>query len=294
MLTPMRIVIATSAAYRDLAAGDRLYRDALGRRGATVAAGVWTDGLAPFRGADLVVIRSTWDYHRDLARYRAWLDALETAGISVANPVALVRWNLEKSYLDALAAQGIAVPAQRLVPCELDAARGALAETGWAQAVAKPAVGASGHGVSLVEPATLEAQWPMLAAAVAPHRLVLQEFVPEIRAEGQLCYVFLGGRFAHAVRHLPRAGEFRINSVFAPTRTVVEPPAADIAAAARVLAALPLAPLYARIDMVRQSGRQLLLEAEVHEPGLQFDLVPASAERFAEATLAWAEGAAAR
>jgi glutathione synthase/RimK-type ligase-like ATP-grasp enzyme len=282
-----RIVIATSTDYPDLAPGDQLYRTALRRRGAEVEVGVWSEGIALFRAADLVVIRSTWGYYRALDRYREWLDALEQARVRVANPIPLLRWNLEKIYLDDLHAAGIAMPAQHVLPCERDAARAALAATGWRLAVAKPSVGASGHGVMLVEPATLDAVWDELAAAVAPHRLVLQAFVPEIRTEGQISYVFIGGAFAHATRHRPRAGEFRINSRFQPERTVIAPSAADIDDAARVVATLPVPPLFARIDMVCQAGRQLLLEAEVHEPGLHFDLLPASADILARETLAW-------
>jgi glutathione synthase/RimK-type ligase-like ATP-grasp enzyme len=282
-----RIVIATSTDYPDLAPADQLYRTALRQRGAEVEVGVWSEGIAPFRAADLVVIRSTWGYYRALDRYRGWLDALERTHVSVVNPLPLLRWNLEKTYLDELATAGIPTPAQHVLPCDRDTARAILAASGWSCAVAKPSVGASGHGVMLVEPSTLDAAWPELAAAVAPHRLVLQAFVPEIRTVGQVSYVFIGGAFAHATRHRPRAGEFRINSRFQPERMVIVPPAADIDDAARVVAALPVPPLFARIDMVRQAGRQLLLEAEVHEPGLHFDLLPASADILARETLAW-------
>lgn len=282
-----RLMLATSAAYPDLTPADKLYRAALERRGAEVETGVWSDDRAGFRDADLVIIRSTWDYHRDLHAYRAWLDSLEQAGTAVANPVSLVRWNLEKTYLDELAAAGIPVPAQHVVPCDLEAACQTLAKAGWKQAVAKPSVGASGHGVELVTAATLDAVWNELATAVSPHKLVLQEYVSEIRTEGQTSYVFLGGRFSHAVRYRPRSGEFRINSKFEPEREVITPPESDIEDAARVIDALPVSSLYARIDMVWREEGQLLLEAEVNEPGLLFQYVPAAADAFAIETLAW-------
>jgi glutathione synthase/RimK-type ligase-like ATP-grasp enzyme len=289
-----RIVIATSADYPDLAPADQLYRTALRQRGAAVGVGVWSEGSAPFAAADLVVIRSTWGYYRDLGGYRRWLDALERSGVAVVNPLSLLRWNLEKTYLGELGAAGIPIPAQHVLPRERQAAHDVLAATGWRQAVAKPSVGASGYGIMLVEPGSLDTVWDELAAAVAPHRLMLQEYVPEIRTAGQVSYVFIGGDFAHATRHRPRAGEFRINSRFQPERTVMVPSAAEIAAAARVVAALPVAPLFARIDMVQQAGRQLLLEAEVHEPGLHFDLVPTSADLLARETLRWLQARAER
>ena len=281
------LVLATCAAYPELSDSDSRYRDALAARGATVGAAAWNDGVAPFRGADLVVIRSTWDYHRDLAGYRAWLDGLEAAGLRVANPPPLVRWNLDKGYLAELAAAGIAVPAFRAVARERDAVRVVLRETGWPVAVVKPSVGASAHGVSLVTPDSLDAEWRAIAAAAAPHPLIVQDFVPGIRDDGQVSYVFLGGAFSHAVRHQPRPGEFRINSRYGPRLEVIAPAPGAVAEAARAVAALPAEPLYVRVDMVRQGDRQLVLEVEVNEPALLFQLVPEAADRFAAATLAW-------
>ncbi len=282
-----RIMLATGGEFPDLSPSDQRYAEALRVLGATVAAAPWTAGLAPFAGADLVVIRSCWDYHRSLAAYRAWLDGLEAPGIAVANPPALIRWNLEKTYLDELAAAGVPVPRQFAIDRDPDALRAVFSATGWAEAVVKPAAGASGHGVTLATPASLDRLWPEIAAAAAPHRLLVQEFVPAVRESGQASFVFLGGRYSHAMRFHPSGGDFRINARFAPRLSVVDPPPAEIAAAARVLAALPLAPLYARIDMVGEGGTMVLLEVEVNEPGLLFQHVPEGAPRFAEATMAW-------
>jgi hypothetical protein len=52
-----------------------------------------------------------------------------------------------------------------------------------------------------------------------------------------------------------------------------------------VLAALPELPLYARVDGVLRDGRLLLMELELIEPGLALNVDPASADRFAAATL---------
>lgn len=281
------VALATCNAFPELTPSDTAYAEALNARGVQTRDAPWQAGVEPFRGSDLVVIRSAWDYHRDVAAYRDWLDGLESTGLRVANPLPLVRWNLDKSYLDDLAAAGIPTPGQRTVPRDLAAVRSALAGSSWPQAVLKPSVGASGHGVELVSTDTLDRQWPGLEAATAPHRIVLQAFVPEIREHGQVSYVFLGGRFSHAVRFVPAGGDFRINSRFEPTRERIEAQAEEIAAAARVVAALPVPPLYARIDMVQQGDRLLLLEAEVNEPGLLFQYVPEAASEFARATVEW-------
>ena len=282
-----KVMLATCATYPDLTESDGSYADALTRRGADVGFSPWQTGLDPFLGADLVVIRSAWDYHREIDAYRRWLNGLEAEGLCVANPLPLVRWNLEKSYINDLSAAAIPTPVQHIVPCDLAAVRTVLETTGWSQAVVKPIVGASGHGVELVTPDTLDGLWPTVDAAMTPHAVVVQEFVPEIREHGQVSFVFLGGRFSHAVRFLPAGGDFRLNAPVEPTIEPVDVDRDEIAAAANVVAALPIQPLYARIDTVRQGERLLLLEAEVNEPGLLFQYVPEAAEVFADATLEW-------
>ena len=77
-------------------------------------------------------------------------------------------------------------------------------------------------------------------------------------------------------------------ALFAPEEISVRTPAADeLEAGERVLRALPFeAPLYARIDLIRDgAGRSLLLELELTEPSLFFARAPGSAERCARALL---------
>ena len=52
----------------------------------------------------------------------------------------------------------------------------------------------------------------------------------------------------------------------------------------RIVAALPLAPLYARIDLIRlDDGSLALMEVEVIEPDLYVDQEPEAPARLAEA-----------
>lgn len=95
--------------------------------------------------------------------------------------------------------------------------------------------------------------------------------------------MFVKGAPTHAVLKRPAAGEFRVQPRLGGTTEVREAPAAVVAAAQRVLAALPASPLYARIDGVERASGFTVMEVEVNEPGLFFDLAPAAAERFAVA-----------
>ena len=74
--------------------------------------------------------------------------------------------------------------------------------------------------------------------------------------------------------------------LFAPERITPRDPGADeLRVAERVLESLPFAaPLYARIDLIRDStGAPTLLELELTEPSLFFAYASGAAERFTAA-----------
>ncbi len=72
---------------------------------------------------------------------------------------------------------------------------------------------------------------------------------------------------------------------FGGSSSAERPGPALIAAARRALDALPVPPLYIRVDGVETRRGFVVMEVEAHEPGLFFGLAPAAAEAFAEAIL---------
>jgi glutathione synthase/RimK-type ligase-like ATP-grasp enzyme len=277
------IILATAADQPDITPSDQLYAEALRRRGAIVRGAPWNGPSQAFDGADAVVLRSTWGYYREPEAFRAWTEAV-AARTRLFNPIALVRWNLRKDYLDKLAAAGVRVPLSHLVPATTAEVAAVFRARGWQRAVVKPATGASGYFVDLVTPDEVAALVGRLPEEVRSTGVLVQEFLPEI-ADGELSLVYVDGVFSHAVRKRPPAGEFRVNSRFGATRSR-EMPAADVAAqGATVLDALPERPLYARVDGVVRADTLIVLEVEVLEPALFMEFAPESADRFAEATL---------
>lgn len=277
------IVLATAADDPAISPSDRLYADALERRGCRVTGAPWDGPRAAFVGADAVVLRSTWGYYRALEDFKAWTEAMALS-TRLFNPIDLVRWNLRKDYVEKLAVAGVRVPRSFVVPCEVAAIGRIFDDTGWTQAVVKPASGASGHSVELVRRATLAGQVAGLAHEARQAGVVVQEFLPEI-AEGELSLVYFDGVFSHAIRKRPPPGEFRSNSRYKPTRTAETPPPEVTGQGAACLATLPGMPLYARVDGVVRDGVLIVIEVEVLEPALFMEFDPPSAERFAEATM---------
>ena len=198
-----RIVLATALESADLMPSDQLYAEALERRGCRVAAAPWDGPRAAFAEADAVVIRATWGYYRTLEAFRDWTETTAAAS-RLFNSIDLVRWNLRKDYVDKLDAAGIRVPRSHVVACETAIVGEVLEREGWEQAIVKPATGASGHSVELLQRATLDRQIAGLSAEARASGVVVQEFLPEI-AEGELSLIYFDGVFSHAIRKLEDA-----------------------------------------------------------------------------------------
>ncbi|MGC6486926.1 MAG: hypothetical protein ACON4Z_04720, partial [Planctomycetota bacterium] len=109
------IAFATCVEMPDLQPDDAPIAAALARDGVEVRPLPWNGAFAPFEACDLVAVRSTWDYHESPARFLAWLERLERAGLRTVNTPSLMRWNACKDYLLGLAARGAPLPPTRRV-----------------------------------------------------------------------------------------------------------------------------------------------------------------------------------
>jgi glutathione synthase/RimK-type ligase-like ATP-grasp enzyme len=111
----------------------------------------------------------------------------------------------------------------------------------------------------------------------------VQPFVEEIRTHGEWSVVFVDGAVTHTVLKRPGPGEFRVQQHLGGSSEAGIASPAVLAAAQRAVDALPVAPLYARIDGVEARDGFRVMEVEVNEPSLFFTLAPAAAETFAAA-----------
>ena len=262
--------------------GDLIVR-ALAERGVDATWAVWTDPGVDWSRADAVVVRATWDYHRRLPEFLAWIDAV-TASTRLVNDAATLRWNVDKRYLLDLAEDLPVVPTASVPADGLVAGlRDGIAEH--QTIVVKPRVGASGVGV-VVAAATDDIRLAGLTAGP----WVVQPLVDSVRTEGELSVYVFGGQAVSQLRKLPPATDIRVQEEHGGTTTAVplEQDAAALAERAVAVAAdrLGQRPAYARVDLLRWQGRLVVSELELIEPGLYLDLAPRNAGALAEHLLA--------
>lgn len=103
------LLLATSALLPDGEPGGELLVSALGHRGIEARWAVWDDASVDWAAADLVAVRSTWDYHRRTAEFLAWARRVES-GTRLLNGADVFAWNADKAYLVALAEDVPCVP----------------------------------------------------------------------------------------------------------------------------------------------------------------------------------------
>jgi glutathione synthase/RimK-type ligase-like ATP-grasp enzyme len=279
----VNLVFATCAHQPFITADDQPLADALQALGYRVEPEPWTDIDPETLNGDPVILRSTWDYHRIPTMFTAWLAAMADANRPLLNPADVVRDNIDKIYLQRLESAGIAIPATRWIEKpDAESLAAVLAEQGWKQAVLKPRIAATAYGTFLIAGDRMPTE-DDLAPARASGALV-QEFIPEI-ADGEMSLVYAGGEFSHAVVKRATNGDFRVQKDFGGIVETITPSAAALAFGGAVMATVPAACAYARVDVVDSSRGPLLMELELIEPELYFSSVPGSAERMARAIL---------
>ena len=227
---------------------------------------------------DLVLPLLCWGYHRDVPGWRAATAGWEARGLPVQNLPSVLRWNSDKAYLGHLAGAGAPVVATRFVHrVTEEALADAAREFGTERLIAKPTISASAWQTVVWSAGDPIDEGPAGAALIQP-------FLPTIVDEGEISLIYIGGRFTHAIRKRPKAGDFRVQPEWGGLITPHAPAPDEFAAAERILAAVEEPLLYARIDLARDlSGAPALMELELIEPDLYFQHDPGGGAAFVEA-----------
>lgn len=281
-----KVAFATYADLADLIEGDRLAVDALKARGIMAQATVWDDPQIDWAQYGAVVIRSTWDYHHRSEEFLAWLSHLDALAVPLLNPSAIVRWNMDKTYLRDLQTRGIEVlPSVWLARYTEFSLLRLMEERDWKRVVVKPVVSAAADNTHLITVDNAKERQPEVDSLLRRGGLIVQEFAQEIESQGEWSLLFYGGQYSHAVLKHPTAGDFRVQPHLGGTHAQAEPEPVLIDQAHAVVSAVDADLLYARVDAIERSGRLLLMELELVEPYLFFPEHPLAPDRFADAFL---------
>lgn len=274
----MHIALATAAALPDLDEDGAALIAALAAQGCTAEPAIWTDPAVDWRRFDRVIVRSTWDYAPQRDAFLAWAARVDAVS-RLLNPPAVLRWNTDKRYLDALPST---VPTRFIPP-------GEPFEAPAAPFVIKPSVSAGSIDTARFRGGDQHAQALVDRIHASGRTVMLQPYQTGVDAAGETALLFFGGVFSHAIRKGPmlalddemEEGLYREEDISARA-----PSAAERALADAVLAAMPFDATrlpYARVDVIPSADGPRLLELELAEPSVFLGYSEGAAARFAAA-----------
>ena len=246
----------------------------------------WDDASIDWTQFSIAVLRSTWDFYARLDEFIAWVDRVSTQ-TTLCNPAEIVRWNVDKRYLQEMSAHGIPVMATTFVAQLIDITQELIAQ----DVIIKPVVSAGSNNTAR------HRNDPVAARAQLDHILsdagvaMVQPYSPTIDSVGETGLVYLGGKFSHA---------FGKDAVFGEAEQVHNGVHVQEVITARtanpnehllgdsvmkfLINKFGVTPLYARIDMVTNiDGVPEIMEVELTEPSLYLHLDAGSPERAATA-----------
>ncbi len=234
-----------------------------------------------FRAA---VFRTTWDYFDRFAEFREWLDA-SSAQTQLLNTLSLVRWNMDKHYLADLEKAGIPVVPTRFVECgDVFKARVFLSKFGCDELVVKPCVSGAARHTYRVTRANADEVEARINPLLVDEAFLIQPFQRDVLENGETSLMVFDGRFTHAIKKLPKRGDFRVQDDHGGTVHQYVPLKEEVAFAERAMTACPSLPIYGRADLIRDNrGELAIMELELIEPELWLRFHPPAAKAFAAA-----------
>jgi len=239
-----------------------------------------------------VIIRTPWDYQDDAPAFLNVLENIEQSSAHLENSLNIVRWNIDKIYLQELEKLGVelvptiwreALKGDTLCEKEVTEVFSSFAQE---QIVLKPRISANADNTFWLDKQNLTDKFDEMTEAFQQRDFMIQPFMESIINEGEYSLFYFNGQYSHAILKTPKDDDFRVQEEHGGRLKTIEPEVklvekADICM--KAISQLHQMPLYARVDFVRSNNSFALMEAELIEPSLYFNMDEQSPKRFANA-----------
>ena len=284
MLNTLNIAYLSMASLENFECYDSLTFEPMAHYGYKVTEIPWRDEV-DWSTFDYVVIRSPWDYQDDASSFLQVLNNIEASSAQLLNPLRIIEWNINKHYLQDLASKGIPiVPTQwgeNLTSAQLNAT---FKQFDADELIIKPAISANADDTYRIKRDSMDNFLQSHAEKFMNRGYLLQPFMSAIIEEGEYSLFYFNGELSHCILKTPKTDDFRVQEEHGGRLSLIDQPETDLVSCGqRCLEAIPERLLYARLDFVRYDHSFVLMEAELIEPSLYFNLDADSPVRFAKA-----------
>jgi hypothetical protein len=237
---------------------------------------------------DLIVIRSPWDCFFHVEEFFAWLAIVDTAAL-VLNSAQIIRWAMDKHYLNDLAAHHVPTVPTNFVEV------GQQPDFPNAEFIIKPVInGGSTRTARYAAPASAQAFEHVAALHADGVAAMIQPYVTAVDVTGEHSLIFYEGQFDHAVTKQPLlilGQSFRhIRGIedLHPQPKPYTPSPEELALACGAIEAIPDSQnlLAGRVDIIVPSdGPPVILELELIGPVLFYGQSEGSLDRLSDAII---------
>ena len=238
---------------------------------------------------DAVIIRSTWDYQQKEKLFFKTLQSIEASTANLYNSLDSVKWNINKRYLLELERENISIIPTRLYNSfDFDIVSQLFSFFNENKLIIKPCVSANADDTFILEQSKMENLKSVLENTFSQKDFLVQPFIKNIKSEGEYSLIYFGNRLSHVVLKTPKNGDFRVQEEHGGIlKTINKPEGQLIDFGNKVIRTIPYQCLYSRVDVVRSGSNYLLMEVELIEPSLYFNMDPKSSQMFAEVFNKW-------
>lgn len=280
-----RVAFLTLEHIADFVIDDALALAELSRRGWDAIEIPWSQPNVDWSAFDLVIIRTTWDYHDRPDEFLDTLATIEASGTRLENPRAMVEWNFDKQYLRVLESRGISiVPSVWGQGGDARTFAALFATLQDTEIVIKPNISGGAKNTFRLTAPLSDVTLQHLVDTFADRDWFAQAFLHTVVTEGEYSLFYFGGVLSHAVQKVPKSGDFRVQEEHGGNIRGIPVTPELRRMADSVLATIAPTPLQARIDLVRlNNGTLAVMEVELIEPSLYFRMDDRAPANFADA-----------
>jgi glutathione synthase/RimK-type ligase-like ATP-grasp enzyme len=232
---------------------------------------------------DVVVVRSTWEYQAHCEEFLACLQEIENSSATLCNSMSLIEWNISKTYLKELEDKGVPIiPTLWAEKLQEHHFPQAFEKFECDEIVIKPYISANADFTYRITPASVAKHLPSILAEYANRSAMIQPFLKSIVEQGEYSLFYFDSQYSHTICKQPAKGDFRVQEEHGGQLSKIVPTPEMLALAQQTINALPDESLYARIDIVSLDDVLMIIEVELIEPSLYFNMDAASPAFFAE------------
>jgi len=274
-----------------------ILQNELNKRGIKTRKIVWEDPTVNYAETSLAINRKPSTYMWKPEEYLKWTQKVEET-TPLWNSSKVIQWNIHKKYLLELIEHNLPVPETIMIPKHSELTKEELLDKiPWSDFVMKTCICGGSAGLRRVNKASKDIHQHFRnlnkngfqqvfegfgAFDYPPGDTLIQEYVPEIKENGEVSLFYFGDRFSHAVSKKPKQGDFRAHSIWGAEVTMYKPSKDEIDIGLSCLDVVGHPVQFARIDYIPTYTGPMIVEVELIDPAFFFDHVPETIKSFAD------------